>query len=80
MNKSTRHYPKALQDPSRGLAVNTLSTVYKMGSRVYEVDIARTPYVICDDFTRKDIHRKAWNANSHRGLMDEKMHLFKGRG
>lgn len=62
-----------------GLEYNSLNPNSKVNQRVYSVDIARTPYIISNNFERIDVQERAAKINASRTLIDYKVYKIKGR-
>lgn len=66
-------------DPSNGLEYNNISPDRRISSRIYNVDLARTPNVIRDLDCRTDVHGEARKINSYRAFVDYAKARMKGR-
>lgn len=67
-------------DPGMGLEVNTLQMHYKVCSKIWNVDLARSPNIIKSLGEQVDIHHKGWNANGKNPLVNYKIgRVDKGR-
>ena len=67
-------------DPAKGLEYNEINTAYLVSSKIWSVDIARTPQVIREIGERVDVHGEAWNINKMESMINYRSSKCRGRG
>lgn len=70
-------------DPANGLEVNKMHEDFRVGKKIYDVDIARSPRVERGSFdcgvVFRNIHRRATKAHNEYSRVNFMAYKFKGR-
>lgn len=67
------------QDPSKGIAYNSISLNTKVSSYIYSIDIARTPMLVTNNLEFIDIQKKCRKVNLKNCLINLNAKSIRGR-